>query len=446
MPNGFILQLCFEHEPTGVEYRFSHACLSEGRTIDIADHDIGVALYDVGAEFVQRILALVCDFGVDRFDTLGMVRPLGNCELGFQSAVECSPFELPAIRASCRVLQSQINPDRTCAYRRGARDVDDDIEIPAPASVFSEGTGAKRIPAQSVAVEHAEEIAMEANLSVFPDCRPSFEWHPAQSALWPAGTTPLELVLFELAATLGMDSDNLLDGGTADGTQVAFGADTLQIVLQVEGGGAEGHPADLGHRYPGEHVGCFISCIPYLVDIERHLLQKRGVAVLDADPQSFGLHVHTAYDTMLFCPVNSWSAKMFKRGRHSVSSLTVHLVFVCKRRGKVFQNKHLDYLRDTFDGVLDSFESELLEFNGEEDHVHLLVSYPPKYSVSGLVNSLKGVSSRMLKTEFPEISDFWSIAKSKNSLWSPSYFAASTGGATIETLKRYIANQDAPLD
>lgn len=136
---------------------------------------------------------------------------------------------------------------------------------------------------------------------------------------------------------------------------------------------------------------------------------------------------------------------MFKRGRHSVYSLTVHLVFVCKRRGKVFEAKHLDYLKMVFDGVLDEFEAELLEYNGEQDHVHLLVSYPPKHSVSAIINSLKGVSSRRLKTEYPELSQFWSIAKSKNALWSPSYFASSCGGATIETLKKYIENQDKPI-
>jgi len=137
---------------------------------------------------------------------------------------------------------------------------------------------------------------------------------------------------------------------------------------------------------------------------------------------------------------------MFKynKGRHSVYSLTVHLVFVCKRRGKVFSKEHLDFLHQVFDGVCDEFEAELLEFNGEPDHVHLLVSYPPKHSVSGLVNSLKGVSSRRIKNQFPEIESFWSVAKSKNALWSPSYFASSTGGATIEKLKTYIQDQKSP--
>ena len=137
---------------------------------------------------------------------------------------------------------------------------------------------------------------------------------------------------------------------------------------------------------------------------------------------------------------------MFKthKGRHSVYSLTAHLVFVCKRRGQVFNDERLVFLRDVFDKVLDDFESELLEFNGEQDHVHLLISYPPKHSISAMVNSLKGVSSRRLKEQFPEIESFWSMAKSKNSLWSPSYFASSTGEAPIEVLKRYIQEQNRP--
>lgn len=132
------------------------------------------------------------------------------------------------------------------------------------------------------------------------------------------------------------------------------------------------------------------------------------------------------------------------RGRHSVTSLHVHLVFVTKRRGKVFESKHLTHLEAIFHSVLGSFGSELIEFNGETDHVYLLISYPPKWSISALVNSLKGVSSRRLKQAFPEISHFWSVAKSKNSLWSPSYYASSVGGAPIATLRAYIENQNRP--
>ena len=81
-------------------------------------------------------------------------------------------------------------------------------------------------------------------------------------------------------------------------------------------------------------------------------------------------------------------------------------------------------------------------FDGEKDHVHLLINYPPKISIAKLVNSLKGVSSRMLrKKNYPEImQNLWG-----NMLWSPSYFAGSCGGAPLEIIKQYIQQQQTPL-
>src|SRR5581483_12305749 len=117
-----------------------------------------------------------------------------------------------------------------------------------------------------------------------------------------------------------------------------------------------------------------------------------------------------------------------RTGRHVVYLMHVHLVFVTKKRGKIFTSAHVEALRKIFETVCKNFESELQEFNAEQDHVHLLVTYPPKVSISKLVNSLKGTSSRLLKQFFPEISNFWSVSRSKNALWSPSYFAGSVGG------------------
>ena len=130
-----------------------------------------------------------------------------------------------------------------------------------------------------------------------------------------------------------------------------------------------------------------------------------------------------------------------RRGRHVVYNLHVHLVFVTKYRGKVFTKEVLDDLELIFSEVCTKFDATLVEFNGEDDHVHLLVNYPPKVSVSALVNSLKGVSSRMIrKKSYPSVSTkLWGGA-----LWSPSYFASSCGGAPIEVLKRYIEQQNTP--
>jgi putative transposase len=78
---------------------------------------------------------------------------------------------------------------------------------------------------------------------------------------------------------------------------------------------------------------------------------------------------------------------------------------------------------------------EVLEFNGETDHVHLLISYPPKHSISKIVNHLKGVSSRIYRSKYPSVGEH---------LWSPSYFASSVGGAPMEVLKQYIKDQLKP--
>jgi REP element-mobilizing transposase RayT len=94
--------------------------------------------------------------------------------------------------------------------------------------------------------------------------------------------------------------------------------------------------------------------------------------------------------------------------------------------------------------VCADFEVALKEFNGEPDHVHLLVNYPPKVRLSELVNSLKGVSSRQTKQEFPAIATFWSVKKSHGALWPASYFAGSVGGAPISILRQYIEDQEKP--
>ena len=130
-----------------------------------------------------------------------------------------------------------------------------------------------------------------------------------------------------------------------------------------------------------------------------------------------------------------------RRGRHCVFNMHVHLVFVTKYRREAFTKEVIDDLRGIFASICSDFESKLVEFDGEDDHVHLLVNYPPKVAVSALVNSLKGVSSRMIrKKNYPSIREkLWGGA-----LWSPSYFASSCGGAPIEIIRQYIEQQQTP--
>jgi putative transposase len=119
----------------------------------------------------------------------------------------------------------------------------------------------------------------------------------------------------------------------------------------------------------------------------------------------------------------------------------VHLVFLTKFRHKVFDDQHLSRMEQIMRDVCADFEAELVEFNGENNHVHLLVNYPPKVAVARLVNSLKGVSSRRLRQEFPDLVRHYYRA---NKLWSGSYFAGSVGGAPLNVVKQYIEQQNHP--
>jgi putative transposase len=106
-------------------------------------------------------------------------------------------------------------------------------------------------------------------------------------------------------------------------------------------------------------------------------------------------------------------------------------------RHPVFNDAHLNRLEEIFRSVCEDFECELVEFNGETNRVHLLVNFPPKVVLSKLVNSLKGVSSRRMRREFPELE--------RHYLWSGPYFAGSVGGAPLSVLRQYIEQQDRPL-
>lgn len=124
-----------------------------------------------------------------------------------------------------------------------------------------------------------------------------------------------------------------------------------------------------------------------------------------------------------------------RAGRYCVFDLCVHLVFVTRRRGGVFTAEMLAELEASFASVCRDFGAELAAFRGGDDYVHLLVRYPPKVAVSRLVNSLKGVSSRLLRKKYAhEEGLLW-----KDRLWSPSYLAVSASEAdAADLIWRYL--------
>jgi putative transposase len=132
----------------------------------------------------------------------------------------------------------------------------------------------------------------------------------------------------------------------------------------------------------------------------------------------------------------------WRTGRSCVYNINLHLVFVTKYRQNVFTPEILSRLNSLFKETCEQMGGKLHEFNGENDHVHLLVSYPPKLAVANLIGKLKGKSSYFLRKEYhDQIKDkLWG-----NHFWSPSYCAVSCGGAPLKIIKQYIQNQQKPI-
>jgi len=131
----------------------------------------------------------------------------------------------------------------------------------------------------------------------------------------------------------------------------------------------------------------------------------------------------------------------WRTGRSCVYKNHYHFVFVTKYRRGVFTKEMLKMMEHIFKQTCEQMECELLEFNGEADHVHLMLSAPPKLSVSVLIGKLKGKSSYFIRQEF------WEQIKKKlwgEHLWSPSYCSVTCGGAPLEIVKKYIENQRQP--
>lgn len=131
----------------------------------------------------------------------------------------------------------------------------------------------------------------------------------------------------------------------------------------------------------------------------------------------------------------------WRTGRKCVFKNNVHLIFVTKYRRDVFTGEMIDRMKKLFQETCLQMDVELVEFGGEDDHVHLLVTVPPKLAIANLVGKLKGKSAYFLRKEFS------SHLKKKlwgNHLWSPSYCVVSCGGATLDVVRRYVMNQRRP--
>lgn len=131
----------------------------------------------------------------------------------------------------------------------------------------------------------------------------------------------------------------------------------------------------------------------------------------------------------------------WRTGRHSIYNNYYHLVFVTKYRRGVLSEEMIGRLRELIEETCKQMDSEMFEMNGEDDHIHIMLSINPKYSVSSFVGKLKGKSSYFLRKEYWEhIKDYlWG-----NHFWSPSYCVVTCGGAPLDIIKKYIDDQRVP--
>ena len=133
--------------------------------------------------------------------------------------------------------------------------------------------------------------------------------------------------------------------------------------------------------------------------------------------------------------------KLFKKLHHSCYDLKYHLVLVTKYRHKCITKIILYRLKEISKDICEKWDSELLEFNGESEHIYLLLSLNPKIAPSKFVNNIKTVTSRFIRKEFQHHLKkyYW-----KPVFWSRSYCILSCGGAPLAVLKQYLENQNEP--
>lgn len=137
------------------------------------------------------------------------------------------------------------------------------------------------------------------------------------------------------------------------------------------------------------------------------------------------------------------NASNYRSHWHCEYHLKYHLVLVTKYRKKCFTKTILKRLEQICHEQCQKWDIECLEFGGESDHIHLLLAMHPNIMPSKFINSLKTVTSRLLRKEFSShfAKYYW-----KPVLWRRAYCLITARGAPLSVLKEYIQNQGKPKE
>lgn len=307
----------------------------------------------------------------------------------------------------------------------------------------------------------AERIARHGGVLEFAGHRPRIaETHPADLGQAHGGPAAIETLGFDLAA---LEAEAFVDALTAwrrvignAVEEVLEGsvkiAKRLLLACLRDGGNPVKLGAERGQLFGLGNIAKVISGVsavlsPEMLALEQGCVIDRAAHARELPKQRLlfwcriELVFEAARDHIAPYIQSEGDMQEFRTGRHCVFALHVHLVFITKYRRGVLSELAIRDLTAIFARICTDFEATLVECSGEDDHVHLLVEYPPKLTLSKLVNSLKGVSSRLLRQDRPEIAGRYF----KGVLWSPSYFAASCGGAPISIIRQYIEQQRSAL-
>jgi putative transposase len=427
VPAGFVAELRTQHSPARIQDGLRHLGFREFGGADIADDNQGVFADKPRRRLVKLVFARVGDLGVDRTDAALVSGPLRNAKRGLVLAIVSKRRDGLAIAQRGERLEPEIDANAPVAGRQIVRDLALEDDEPSSARILGKAAGldalgkVSRFPEPEPALEVSHLRAIDLH-------RARDKRHPAEGALGAEAGAEARTLALGVTRRGELAADGLNGIGVQAEQRAASGAE----LDQVEGAGplsdATSFPAGFGLALGGD------AEVPNLI----------GRIGVPGKVFASGCVLDTVFETEHHAQTHNWSTgKMqdYRTGRHCVFALHVHLVFVTKFRRDVLSELAISDLTAIFARICKDFEATLVECSGEDDHVHLLVEYPPKLTLSRLVNSLKGVSSRLLREDRPEITGRYF----KGVLWSPSYFAASCGGAPISIIRQYIEQQRSAL-
>ena len=132
-----------------------------------------------------------------------------------------------------------------------------------------------------------------------------------------------------------------------------------------------------------------------------------------------------------------------RRTKHAVYDLKYHLVWIPKYRKHIFKKEVSDYIKIIFQKIAEEYEFEIDTMEVMEDHVHVFIEAPPRYSPARIVQIMKSISAREIFRQFPELrKQLWA-----GELWNDGYFVRSVGDkVTADIIRRYIEYQTHEAD